>query len=133
MIYFVQEENNGLIKIGYSTNPEKRLKTLQSKATKKLSIMKTREGDYDTESFLHIKFLNHLAYNEWFYPHKELIDYIKNLDEIMIEEAYMDGYGELLCYMQNNIDREDDIIFLKKLKHDLRYLIKQISKKLKNK
>jgi len=27
-VYFIQEENNGLIKIGYSKNPDKRLDCL---------------------------------------------------------------------------------------------------------
>ena len=138
MIYFVQEENNGLIKIGYSANPKKRLKALQTQSAKKLSIIKTLEGDYREEYDLHRKFSNHLAYDEWFYPHKELIDYIENPDKIIIEEAYAEYYGELLYCIQNNIDsedvdNEDDVMSLKMLKGSLRSLIKQIDKKLKNK
>ena len=44
MIYFIQVENNGPIKIGTAINPEQRLKDLQIGNHKKLNLIEVIPG-----------------------------------------------------------------------------------------
>ena len=77
MIYFIQEGENGLIKIGYSHSPERRLAKLQTGNPKPLKIIMTLDGDLDFESVLHQKFDDFRADGEWFYPVKPIREFIK--------------------------------------------------------
>jgi len=80
-VYFVQEEDNGLIKIGYSKNPNRRLKSLQINNPRKLNILKVIDGAMCRETYLHHRCSRFNAKGEWFHPHSELIDYIDGLDD----------------------------------------------------
>lgn len=77
MIYFIQCGENGLIKIGYSYSPEKRLSELQTGSPIPLKILTTIPGDIDSEFKLHKQFDDFRANGEWFYPVKPVLDFIK--------------------------------------------------------
>ena len=77
MIYFIQSENGGLIKIGYTYKSAKsRLSQLQTGSPDKLIILKTEEGDEHYERELHTRFKDLRQHGEWFRPGMELISHI---------------------------------------------------------
>src|SRR5947209_6314715 len=66
MIYFIQDTVTRAIKIGYSTNPQKRLKTLQNSNQNKLVLLYAMHGEYEQESELHRRFEKYKMGQEWF-------------------------------------------------------------------
>jgi len=79
MVYFVQGEITRLIKIGCTDRNDikQRFSAMQTGSPDKLIILKTIRGSYDLESALHRKFSHLRAFNEWFRPEKELLDFLK--------------------------------------------------------
>lgn len=77
MIYFISNGKN--IKIGYTSgNPMRRLKTLQTGSSEKLTLVGYIEGTKKTERQLHTLFSNiRIDHSlEWFEGTQELLDYI---------------------------------------------------------
>lgn len=62
--YLVGVEGSPLVKIGYSTDPQRRLKSLQTGQPMELSLLWSRAGDY--EGALHIRFAEYRVRGEWF-------------------------------------------------------------------
>src|SRR5205823_4885263 len=52
MIYFIQDTVTRAIKIGYSTNPQKRLKNLQNSNQNKLVLLYAMHGELEHEAEL---------------------------------------------------------------------------------
>jgi hypothetical protein len=52
MIYFIQDTVTRAIKIGYSTNPQKRLKNLQNSNQNKLVLLSAMHGELEHEAEL---------------------------------------------------------------------------------
>lgn len=78
-VYFIEGEGLARIKIGYSEDPEKRLKQLSTGSPTKLRLVKKVRGDADLEKELHKRF-EHLRYDkEWFHATRELTNYIEGL------------------------------------------------------
>lgn len=78
-VYFVQEENDGPIKIGWAANPIKRLSSMQSGNPRKLQLLgaiKTRRRSLERE--LHEKFSIDRLSGEWFSPSAALIHFIES-------------------------------------------------------
>jgi hypothetical protein len=74
--YFVQAEDGGNIKIGYtSRDPVCRLAGLQTGSPHKLILVGIIEGNVESE--LHRKFAHLRSHNEWFKNDKELVNYIE--------------------------------------------------------
>ena len=65
MIYFIVAGHK-FVKIGYSSNPEERLKELQTGNPHKLKLMATMPGLFATESELHSTFSHLKMEGEWF-------------------------------------------------------------------
>lgn len=65
-VYIVIGDNSQHIKIGYSGNPEKRLKSLQTGTAEKLSIAKTWIAWKADESRIHRKLAQYRKHHEWF-------------------------------------------------------------------
>ena len=63
-VYFIREQNK--IKIGLSSDPEKRLKTFQTGTPNKLFLMHTIPGNRELEQYLHHLFQGYHLHNEWF-------------------------------------------------------------------
>ena len=77
LVYFIQDRKR--VKIGYSTNPQSRLRALMTHTT--LKLLATEPGGAKREAELHKKF-SHLRTSvgrEWFYLKSEILDYIKSL------------------------------------------------------
>lgn len=74
--YFIESAATGLIKIGRSVDPEKRLKELQTAAPDKLSILKTFPENLFSEASMHEKFAHLRRHGEWFEDSPEIRDFI---------------------------------------------------------
>jgi hypothetical protein len=66
MIYFIQDTVTGAIKIGYSANPQKRLKHLQNSNQNKLTLLYAMHGELEHESELLQRFEKFRMEGEWF-------------------------------------------------------------------
>ena len=55
MVYFIINKENNLVKIGYSKNPQKRLKALIYEHKKPLEIYNVIEGNMSIEKYFHNK------------------------------------------------------------------------------
>ncbi len=77
MIYIIKTQN--YVKIGYSKNPERRIKELQYMCPTKLKLICTFEGNLVTEKALHNYFDKYRVSftNEWFKLEKDLNKTIK--------------------------------------------------------
>lgn len=64
MIYFIKALNT--VKIGYSANPEKRLKELQTGNSEKLELLLTIPGNKESEKAFHLYFDRARLNGEWF-------------------------------------------------------------------
>ena len=72
MIYFVQEEFSGFIKIGYTANLDQRVKSLSSTMPGKITLLHYMSGGINEEKALHERFSDLRVKNEWFRPEREL-------------------------------------------------------------
>jgi hypothetical protein len=75
-VYFVQAGPRGNIKIGWSTNVDKRLKMLQTACPAPLNLLHSEAGNGRDERGLHSRFHKARVTGEWFAPCNELVDYI---------------------------------------------------------
>jgi hypothetical protein len=66
MIYLIVNKEENICKIGYSDNPNARLKTLQTGCPYPLSIYAIIEGDVKKEKLIHKMFSLSRTHNEWF-------------------------------------------------------------------
>jgi len=77
MIYFIQSDVGGPIKIGHAKNPQARLSDLQIGSPVRLRIIGTISGDEKKEKELHSNFSDEHLYGEWFYPSDALISFLE--------------------------------------------------------
>lgn len=90
MIYFITQECDKFVKIGYTLDKDslvRRLSSLQTANPHRLEIFGTMRGGYKAESFLHNKFKPHRVdrKREWFYC-GPIIDEIRR---IMDEDRFL--------------------------------------------
>lgn len=78
MIYFIEADIVGLIKIGYAEDVEYRFYSIRMMSPVKLKIISTMEGNRDTEKGLHSYFDHLRVRGEWFKPDAELLSFVKN-------------------------------------------------------
>lgn len=78
-VYFIQQGEDGPIKIGYSTTPEKRLQSLNTASPYPLYLRAVIEGGKKLEQELHERFAAYKMDGEWFSPHEELLQFIAGL------------------------------------------------------
>jgi len=81
-IYFIQSENKGLIKIGFTGDLSKRIKLLQNMSPVKLKLIASQKGSINDEKKLHQRFKKYRAHGEWFDPKKVLMNYINKLNNL---------------------------------------------------
>ena len=108
MIYFIQAEKTGLIKIGYSNNPKERCFILKSSNADNLCILKIIEGNSRGESELHKKFRKFRHHNEWYYPNKEILNFIAETDSYLLgnnfeNELEVDGERPIIYDIEQPI------------------------------
>ncbi len=106
-VYLIQGETTKRIKIGWSKNVEKRIKALES--SEKLRLLYEIIGvTKDDEKALHTLFQDYRIKDEWFEPHKLILEYISFLQRFEIK-------GEVLSNTWFNIpDDEWNLTELKK-------------------
>lgn len=75
-IYVIGNLNFGLIKIGFSKNPERRKKGIQTGCPFEVSVLVTFEGDKKTEKMLHHKYRKYNTSGEWFKYEGELKEHL---------------------------------------------------------
>ena len=88
-VYFIQEEETGRIKIGFSEkHPKGRLNDFQTGNSNKLILLGYIEGTYQDESNLHQEFSEERIRNEneWFESSPRLVNRIKQLVEVSVED-----------------------------------------------
>jgi hypothetical protein len=68
MIYFIQPQRGGPVKIGYARKPENRLRELQCGNPYPLQIVAVVDGGWTTEAVLHKRFASGRMEGEWFEP-----------------------------------------------------------------
>jgi hypothetical protein len=78
MVYFIQIQDNGPIKIGSAKHPPSRMSMLQIGIPEKLNLVMVLFGDNELERILHRKFNNHRIRGEWFRPHEDILSFIKS-------------------------------------------------------
>ena len=76
VVYFIQEGNDGPIKIGVSDNVQARLQKLQTAHAKRLRLLYTMPGTQQDERRMHYAFEALRIQNEWFAPEPELINWL---------------------------------------------------------
>jgi hypothetical protein len=76
MIYFIGFKTTH-IKIGYTSDLNRRIKELQTGCPFKLKVLATMQGDSQTEAGLHLMFASKRAVGEWFRAHGDLEYFVK--------------------------------------------------------
>lgn len=77
-VYFARAAKTGFIKIGYSSNPAKRLSALQVSSADRVSIILTVPGRSAEERAFHGRFRESHERGEWFREEGELLKFLKS-------------------------------------------------------
>lgn len=80
-VYFIQQGIGGPIKIGVSSNPERRVVNLQVANPTPLKIIATVPGTEKDELFFQMKFERFKIQGEWYLPDPELLMFIEELNK----------------------------------------------------
>jgi hypothetical protein len=94
-IYFVTDGE--AIKIGFATNLKKRMYQLQTSQHFPLFLLGSIIATRDSEAVLHRRFSHLRISREWFRIHREIIDFIDDLDDEgrLIPGTNMEQYENL--------------------------------------
>ena len=111
-IYFIQDGEGGNIKIGFSGNPNERIKQLQTGNGKVFIPLLIQEGNEKNEDSYHEMFKEHHLHGEWFKPHDSILLFI-NSQKIKGETKLI----ERLNNIHNRIEKVE--IEVKELKRKL--------------
>jgi Meiotically up-regulated gene 113 len=65
-LYVVGPQDGGMVKIGFSSNIARRLRSLQCGSPVPLAVLWQTPGGYELERWLHLRFTQRRAYGEWF-------------------------------------------------------------------
>ena len=77
-IYFIQDGEGRNIKIGFSGNPNERIKQLQIGNGKVFIPLIIQEGNEKKEDSYHEMFKEHHLHGEWFKPHDSILLFINS-------------------------------------------------------
>lgn len=91
MIYFVQGEDGGRIKIGFTTNLAERLSALGTGTGTKLVVLGVRDGDRSDEVALHRRFAAHRTIGEWFEPASDILSFVNSDTEPWVRPCIRRG------------------------------------------
>jgi len=89
-IYFVQMENTGPIKSGFSKNIINRMSDLKVASPYPLKMVHSYRGTRKDEQLLHSIFRKDSLRGEWFLPSKRVIKFIKESVETEKDRIYRD-------------------------------------------
>jgi hypothetical protein len=77
-VYFIEAVGLSRVKIGYSEDPESRLKQLLTGSPVTLKIFAKMPGNQPMEKEIHARFLHLKVENEWFHFTDEIKTYVEN-------------------------------------------------------
>ena len=80
MIYAFRAGSRGPVKIGFSTNPVKRVASLKTSCPAGVKPLGVMEGTLADEAALFRRLAEHRLHGEWFKPHREVLEVVKNMD-----------------------------------------------------
>lgn len=108
MIYFIGKNWRGPVKIGFSTNPQKRLEQIQTGNPYKMRILYLAVGSFYMEKRLHKLFKKHRYQGEWF-EGKVIKEFLDNIFEHQREAKTLftskDNFlGEIFSFRDNSDD-----------------------------
>lgn len=111
-VYFIRLGDNGLVKIGYSIDPTRRLMSLQTGFAGALSMMRTLSGGRAAERWLHGHFASLRVAGEWFHFRHDMmtIDVPSSIQTIDISDG-TDGEREETEISTPAWNASDDFIF----------------------
>lgn len=75
-VYFIRSERTGCIKIGFSFDPNQRIRELST--SEPLKLLGYITGDKSAEARLHERFKASRVHGEWFSPSDDLIAYLRD-------------------------------------------------------
>jgi hypothetical protein len=76
-VYFIEAVGLGRVKIGYSSDPTRRLRELNTASPTELIIFRSMPGNEQMEKDIHARFSHHRIKHEWFNFDDEIKDYAK--------------------------------------------------------
>ena len=86
-VYFIQAQPSGLVKVGFSVNPERRLRQLQTGSPEKLTMLHCwRVASAVQEKATHEAFKGFRVAGEWFKPDAALLGFIELMRNAGIED-----------------------------------------------
>lgn len=88
MIYMIAAPAVGLCKIGYSSNVDERLKSLNFASPVDLELHKTRRGGFKTEHAIHAAAAAHRVKFEWFSFTPEVVDIFDSTPTLDVDTCY---------------------------------------------
>jgi len=84
-IYFIQECNNKLVKIGIAKKAVRRLQNLQGGLPFAFDILAIKKGTWEEEFALHLRYQDSRVNGEWFKPSEKLMMYIREVFDQNVE------------------------------------------------
>lgn len=116
IIYFMQESFTKNIKIGITKNIKKRKEQIETNNSSNIIVLGHMLGSRKLELKLHEKFKKFNIKLEWFYPTKEILDFINNNCEIINNKKIINKKDKIINYVKN---------YFKKHKNNLKnYVLK---------
>lgn len=83
IVYFVQNGDNGPIKIGYTRHINRRMRELRTKCGLNCVLLATRPGGGEREGAYHFQFWADHVEGEWFNPSVAILSEIERLKDGM--------------------------------------------------
>lgn len=99
MVYFIQEGDNGPIKIGKAVSVERRFKYLQISHHKELTILQVIPGGAERESKIKKDLIKFRIKGEWFQPTPEVFEYMRCVK--YAEYELLNGRPRAVLYREN--------------------------------
>lgn len=83
-VYFITRRNDpdGLVKIGVSSNVERRVYSMTTANPEGFDILATVDGGKETEAYLHERFADDRIIREWFKPSDALMKLVAEIERI---------------------------------------------------
>lgn len=73
MVYFIQDGDDGPIKIGFSKTPQVRIAAIQVNHAREIKILAITDGEREDERKIHQSLANHHIRGEWFLPSDDVL------------------------------------------------------------
>lgn len=102
-VYFIAAADAGMIKIGKTTDLNKRLATLRTMSPVPLEVACTISYDDRLEWRLHTHFSKYRSHGEWFYAEKEIVDFMRGYKDKGIQFV-VDTVGDSGSFWMNSRD-----------------------------